>query len=279
MYDYTFGTYPDRLNGSARSVAHKLVGNQFPGAEHVQTYVEGCNLDVVKGHVDWGNYSNKNFERLVLKEDGLHRIFDSSPGEPWTYMVNGGDGGLWLPLKMRKGDRHLFRCMINWRLKANGYPVNSDPSHPPKVPFDHYVVLEDVYDSWQSPSGAWLPDVIKLHQQFPTEDTPFEYFWYAKGKGLVGYQNVYTGFKSWYDGDAPGITLTREDIPWFEHRLDEVCAFPYVGQGDPIEPPKVEDPEPTPSDDLEQLLEHLQRAERQIKRAIRIANDNIESPG
>lgn len=224
-----------RGDGRVYDLEFQFPGNQYAsGAERMQTQVEGRRFFHVKGGVDAVDY---NWEELWYTNEYVYRGTDISPSEAEYYETseNGKYGQRWLPRRARVGDRILAVPLITFRYKSNGQNV---PSKAPYL-FPHWIEIKAIHASYTFPdSGQTVNDVVELWSYLhdPQNNQPgenFERSFYAKGYGLVGWQDPTKNWRSYMKNPqvTGQTTLPRKVVPSIQL---------------PPLPPLDETPDPTP---------------------------------
>ena len=198
----------DYLRGDGR--LYELVNN-LGSAEIIQTQTESNNV--------FFHVKNSQWEELWADDVFIYRGTDTSPGSGELYILseNNHYGSAWVPRYFDVGQ--VFRRSTNviWRRKDNGQPVASKPTAVAVT----YLKLERIYSQLTFQSGIQLQDVVELHAILDNggkpASSPWEKYFYARGFGLVAFQDMLGGFTSWIAQKfTPEIMpqRVREQIKW-----------------------------------------------------------------
>ncbi len=195
------------LRGDGR--LYELVNNQG-SAEVVQTQTEPKNV--------FYHVKNSKWEELWADAVYIYRGTDtSSDGEIYTLSENNHYGSAWVPRFMEVGGMFKRSPTVTWRNKATGAVSTSQP------PATHvtYIKLAKIHDQLKFTTTLTIPDVVEL-QAFVDNGgspaaSPWEKYFYARGYGLVAFDDMYGGFRSWIAQTfTPAIMpqRVREVLPW-----------------------------------------------------------------
>lgn len=196
------------LRGDGR--LYELVNN-WGSAEVVQTQTEPKNV--------FYHVKNSQWEELWADDVFIYRGTDCSPGSGELYMLseNNHYGSAWVPRFFEVGQSFQRTATIIWRRKDNGATV---PSKPTATAVTH-IRLERIYSQLTFQSGIQLQNVAELHSYFDDGGKPqpntWEKYFYAKGFGLVAFQDMFGTFSSWIAQKFTPDTMpqrVREPIPW-----------------------------------------------------------------
>ena len=198
----------DYLRGDGR--LYELVNN-LGSAEVAQTQTESNNV--------FFHVKNSQWEELWGDDVFIYRGTDTSPGNGELYILseNNHYGSAWVPRYFDVGQ--VFRRSTNviWRRKDNGQSV---PSKPTAVAVT-YLRFERIYSQLTFQSGIQLQDVVELHALLDNggkpASAPWEKYFYARGYGLVAFQDMLGGFTSWIAQKfTPEIMpqRVREQVKW-----------------------------------------------------------------
>ncbi len=198
----------DYLRGDGR--LYELVNN-LGSAEVAQTHTEPNNV--------FFHVKNSQWEELWADDVFIYRGTDTSPGNGEIYILseNNHYGSAWVPRYFDVGQ--VFRRSTNviWRRKDNGQSVPSKPTANAVT----YLRCERVYSQLTFQSGIQLQDVVELHALLDNGGkpaaSPWEKYFYARGFGLVAFQDMLGGFTSWIAQKfTPEIMpqRVRESIGW-----------------------------------------------------------------
>ncbi len=195
------------LRGDGR--LYELVNNQG-SAEVVQTQTEPKNV--------FYHVKNSKWEELWADPVYIYRGTDtSSDGEIYSLSENNHYGSAWVPRFMEVGGTFKRSPTVTWRNKATGAVSTSQP------PATHvtYIKLAKIYDQLKFTTTLTIPDVAELQAFVDNGGTPasspWEKYFYAKGYGLVAFDDMYGGFRSWIAQTfTPAIMpqRVREVLPW-----------------------------------------------------------------
>jgi uncharacterized protein YgiM (DUF1202 family) len=126
-------------------------------------------------------------------------------------------GSAWVPRWFDVGQTFQRTATIIWRRKDNGGAV---PSRPTATAVTH-IRFERLYSQLTFQSGIQLQNVVELHSHFDDGGKPqaqiWEKYYYAKGFGLVGFQDMFGTFTSWIAQKFTPETMpqrVREKIAW-----------------------------------------------------------------
>ncbi|MFN8450259.1 MAG: hypothetical protein U0521_17155 [Anaerolineae bacterium] len=198
----------DYLRGDGR--LYEVVNNLGTN-EIMQTQTEPGNV--------FFHVKNSQWEELWADDVFIYRGTDTSPGGINIYILseNNHYGSAWMPRWVEVGQMFKRTALVMWRKKANGEAVPELPSGTQVS----YLRLERIYSQLTFPSGIQLQDVIELHAFVDDgghpASSPWEKYFYARGFGLVSFEDMYGGFKSWIAQKfTPGTmpNRIREVIPW-----------------------------------------------------------------
>ncbi len=197
------------LRGDGR--LYELVNNQG-SAEVVQTHSEPNNV--------FYHVKNSKWEELWADPVYIYRGTDtSSDGEIYSLSENNHYGSAWVPRFMDVGGTFKRSPTVTWRNKATGAISTSQP------PATHvtYIRLVKLHDQLKFTTNLTLSNVVEL-QAFVDNGgapaaSPWEKYFYAKGYGLVAFDDMYGGFRSWIAQTfTPAIMpqRVREVLPWLK---------------------------------------------------------------
>lgn len=198
----------DYMVGDGR--LYELV-NTWGSSEICQTQREGNNV--------FFHVKNSQWEELWWDDVFVYRGTDCSPGNGELYMLseNNHYGSAWNPRWMDVGQMFKRNATVIWRRKSNGQPV---PEKPTGVQVS-YLRLERIYSQLTFQSGIQLQDVAELHAYIDAggkpASTPWEKYFYARGYGLVGFEDMFGTFKSWIAQKFSNQVMpnrVREVLPW-----------------------------------------------------------------
>lgn len=132
-----------------------------------------------KGNGVFWQTKNSLAEELIC--DGgtfIYRGFDTSPGNGRYYVQqqNVGDMAQWLPRMMAINEVFIVSLRVQF------YDWNCQPSAANSGNVTDTRRLVAHYDSWTSPYGIALQDVVQIEWM-----NGGELYWYARGYGLVGW--------------------------------------------------------------------------------------------
>lgn len=195
------------LRGDGR--LYELVNNQG-SSEVVQTQTEPKNV--------FYHVKNSKWEELWADPVYIYRGTDtSSDGEIYSLSENNHYGSAWVPRFLDVGGIFRRSPTVTWRNKATGAVSTSQP------PATHvtWIKFAKLHDQLKFTTTLTLPDVVEL-QAFVDNggtpaDAPWEKYFYARGYGLVAFDDMYGGFRSWISQTfTPAIMpqRVREVIPW-----------------------------------------------------------------
>ena len=198
----------DYLRGDGR--LYELVNN-LGSAEVAQTQTESNNV--------FFHVKNSQWEELWADDVFIYRGTDTSPGNGELYILseNNHYGSTWVPRYFDVGQ--VFRRSTNviWRRKDNGQSIASKPTAVAVT----YLRFERIYSQLTFQSGIQLQDVVELHALLDNggkpASSPWEKYFYARGFGLVAFQDMLGGFTSWIAQKfTPEIMpqRVREQISW-----------------------------------------------------------------
>ena len=162
---------------------------------------------------------NSQWEELWADDVYIYRGTDTSPGTGQLYILseNNHYGSAWVPRWFEVGQLFQRTATVMWRRKATGQPCRSKPTGTAVT----YMRLERLYNQLTFQSGIQLQDVAELHAFVDDgghpASSPWEKYFYAKGFGLVAFEDMYGGFKSWIAQKFTPGTMpqrVREVIPW-----------------------------------------------------------------
>lgn len=219
----------DYLRGDGR--LYEVVNNWGGGAEVMQTQQEDSG-DLKIFYL----VKNSQWEELWSDDVFIYRGTDTSPGGGETYTLTEGNayGSVWSPRFMTVGDTFRRAPTVTFRRKGDGQPVAGKP------PFQQitWLRLVAVHDHYKFASGLDIADVAELHGFVDNNGklaaTPFEKYYYARGFGMVGWEDPTSTYKSWIAQTfTPEIMpqRVREVIPWLSairQRLLTVPKLPVV---------------------------------------------------
>ena len=165
-------------NGSARSAAFELANNWGQGAEIVQLVRDGDVVTIQK---------NAQYEKRRLSDSRIYFFEDTSRGGGEFYRIESATG--WLPRRMAVGDRYTRNETVTVFRKVDCQKV-----HGPYTSTSD-ILFEQRHDTWRSEAGVIVADVIQL--AWIVNGAVDERYYYAAGHGLVGWEKIATGQKSW----------------------------------------------------------------------------------
>ena len=179
-----------------------------------------------------------DWEEMWYDATYVYRGTDISPSQTELYQTyeNGEYGQKWSKRFIKVGSpAHLAVPEVIFRYNADGRNVpNKDP-----YLFPHYIQLKNVYAKFTFQSGITLNNVIELHGFLSDGNdgvgANFERYWYAKGYGLVAWENPFNGWQSWISKvDGRGSErLTMKVVPWLKLPvLPNVPDTPPVDTGE-----------------------------------------------
>jgi uncharacterized protein YgiM (DUF1202 family) len=217
------------LRGDGR--LYELV-NTWGSSEITQTQTEANNV--------FFHVKNSQWEELWADEVYIYRGTDCSPGNAELYMLSESNhyGSAWVPRWFEIGQTFKRNATVIWRRKSDGSAVASKP---PGVQVS-YLRLERIYSQLTFQSGIQLQDVAELHAYVDDggkpASSPWEKYFYARGFGLVGFEDMYGTFKSWIAQKFTQQIMpnrVREVIPWLpplqkRYYLPAVPAVTQAGQ-------------------------------------------------
>lgn len=198
----------DYLRGDGR--LYELVNN-LGSNEITQTQVEPNNV--------FYTVKNSQWEELWADDVFIYRGTDTSPGGVDIYLLseNNHYGSAWVPRWFEIGQLFKRTAVVMWRKKSTGAAVPSKPTGTAVT----YLRLERIYSQLSFQSGIQLQDVAELHAYLDDGGrpaaSPWEKYYYARGFGLVGFEDMLGGFKSWITQKFTSTTMpqrVREVIPW-----------------------------------------------------------------
>ncbi len=196
------------LRGDGR--LYELVNN-LGTAEVCQTQTEAKNV--------FYHVKNSQWEELWADDVYIYRGTDTSPGNGELYLLseNNHYGSAWVPRWFEIGQVYRRSATVIWRRKDNGQPI---PSKPTGVAVT-YLRLEQIYTQLTFQSGIQLQDVAELHAMLDDGGKPaaatWEKYFYARGFGLVAFQDMIGGFQSYIAQKFTPATMpqrVREVISW-----------------------------------------------------------------
>jgi hypothetical protein len=209
MLDYMRG------DGRVYDVEFRFPGNTWEsGQERMQTQVDGRRFFHLKGGL---GAPACNWEELWYDNDFIWRGTDISPNEEEYYQASedGTYGQRWTPRKASVGTRHFAKPIVTFRRKSDGALV------PGKTPyqFPHWIEVRALHPEYTFESGVKLQNVVEiwgyLHDE--TAHAPglnFERYWYAKGFGLVGWQDPTRNWRSYIKTPSVNVgDLVRKVVP------------------------------------------------------------------
>ncbi len=216
----------DYMVGDGR--LYELV-NTWGSSEICQTQTEPNNV--------FYHVKNSQWEELWHDDVYIYRGTDCSPGSGELYMLseNNHYGSAWIPRWVEIGQMFKRTATVIWRRKANGQPV---PEKPTGVQVS-YIRVERVYSQLSFQSGIQLQDVAELHAYIDNGGkpaaSPWEKYFYARGFGLVGFEDMFGTFKSWIAQKFSNQVMpdrVREVLPWLAplQRRYYLPAAPAVTQ-------------------------------------------------
>jgi uncharacterized protein YgiM (DUF1202 family) len=206
--------------------------NTWGSSEICQTHTEPRNV--------FYHVKNSQWEELWSDDVFIYRGTDCSPGNAELYMLSEDNhyGSAWVPRWFEIGQTFKRTATVIWRRKDNGAAV---PSKPTGVAVT-YIRLERVYSQLTFQSGIQLQDVAELHAYVDDggkpASSPWEKYFYARGFGLVGFEDMYGTFKSWIAQKFSSQVMpprVREVLPWLEplqrrYYLPSVPSVTQAGQ-------------------------------------------------
>ena len=200
----------DYLRGDGR--LYELVNN-WGTYEIVQTQTEANNV--------FYHVKNSQWEELWADDVFIYRGTDTSPGNGELYMLseNNHYGSAWVPRWFEVGQ--TFQRNGDGDLAAQRATARRFRASRRRVAVT-YMRLERVYttaDVSERDSTGGRGGTARL--SWTTADnrraSPWEKYFYAKGFGLVAFQDMYGGFHSWIAQKFTPETMpqrVRETIPW-----------------------------------------------------------------
>lgn len=219
----------DYLRGDGR--LYEIVNNWGSTTEVVQTHRDDSGDLKVFYQV-----KNNQWEELWADDVFIYRGTDTSPGsgEAYTLSENSVYGSAWCPRYMKIGDAFRRAPMVTFRRKSDGSPVGGKP------PFQQvtWLRLVALHDRFKFQSGLEIADVIELQGYLDGGNRPapsaFEKYYYARGYGLVAWEDPNSGWKSWIAQTFTPQVMpqrTREPLTWLSairNRLLTVPKLPSV---------------------------------------------------
>ncbi|MCC6801540.1 MAG: SH3 domain-containing protein [Anaerolineae bacterium] len=196
------------LRGDGR--LYELVNN-LGSNEISQTQTEAGNV--------FYTVKNSQWEELWFDDVFIYRGTDTSPGGINIYILSEDNhyGSAWVPRWFEVGQLFKRTAVVMWRKKISGAAVPETPTGTAVT----YIRLERIYSQLTFASGIQLQDVIELHAYVDDggrpASSPWEKYFYARGYGLVGFEDMYGGFKSWITQKFSSSTMpnrVREVVPW-----------------------------------------------------------------
>lgn len=185
--------------------------NTWGSSEISQTHTEAGNV--------FFHVKNSQWEELWSDDVYIYRGTDCSPGDGQLYMLseNNHYGSAWVPRWFDVGQIFKRTATVIYRYKSTGGVVESKP---PGVQVS-YIRLERIYSQLTFQSGIQLQDVVELHAYVDAggkpASSPWEKYFYARGFGLVGFEDMYGTFKSWIAQKFTPQVMpprVREKIAW-----------------------------------------------------------------
>ncbi|MEP7291105.1 MAG: hypothetical protein ABI835_04950 [Chloroflexota bacterium] len=216
----------DYMRGSGQ--LYELV-NTWGSSEICQTQTEPRDV--------FFHVKNSQWEELWADDVFIYRGTDCSPGNGELYMLseNNHYGSAWVPRWFDLGQTFRRDATVIWRRKDNGQPVADKPT----ANQVSYLRIERVYSQLTFQSGIQLQDVAELHAYVDDggkpASSPWEKYFYARGFGLVGFEDMYGTFKSWIAQKFSSQVMpqrVREVLPWLPplQRRYYLPAVPSVTQ-------------------------------------------------
>ena len=198
----------DYLRGDGR--LYELVNN-WGSYEIVQTQTEAKDV--------FYHVKNSQWEELWADDVFIYRGTDTSPGNDELYMLseNSHYGSAWVPRWFEVGQTFKRTATVIWRVKSTGASIASKPTGVAVT----YLRLERIYSTLTFDSGIQLQDVAELNAYLDNggqpASSPWEKYFYARGYGLVSFQDMLGGFHSWIAQKFTPETMpqrVREKVSW-----------------------------------------------------------------
>ena len=204
----------DYLMGDGHTYTTYSVFPEYTGVSHNQTDLDGRRFFHAKGViVPWDEPAT--WEELWFDEHYVWRGTDISAGADEYYVIyrNPGlteYGQRWLPRKLELGDSYYVEAWVQFYKKSDGQPVPGKRSYL----FPHWIKFAQHYDKYTFENGVVLDDVIELHGILD-DKTIFEKYWYARGYGLVAWENPKSPERNrmFFQSPAAPGRLRRKEIP------------------------------------------------------------------
>jgi hypothetical protein len=193
---------------------------QFPGLGEGVTHVRTERTDSprffhVKGIVGWPS----QWEELWYDDQYIWRGTDTSPNMEEIYQISEDapllSGGLygaeWIYRYPKVGDKLFIESYVTFRDESTGDPVSSKPAYL----FEHWIEFHALHKTKRFAEGITLNDVVEL-RGYLNNGKEFERYFYAKGYGLVGWEDPTKGWKSYITKTSIPGELNRKQIPWLK---------------------------------------------------------------
>lgn len=200
VYELTY-QFPGLGNGISHVKTERTTGNRF-------FHVKG-----VVGHAS-------QWEELWHDDAYIWRGTDTSPDDERLYQISEEkpllEGGLygaeWMYRYPEVGDMLYIESYVTFRKKADG-SVDGTP-----YLFPHWIELKAVHDQMTFASGITLPDVVELwgYLEIDGKRHNFEQYFYAKGYGLVAWNEPTKNWKSFISKTQVEGALTRKQFGWLQ---------------------------------------------------------------
>lgn len=219
-------------DGRIYDVEFRFPGNTWEsGQERMQTQVDGRRFFHVKGGL---GAPACNWEELWYDNDFIWRGTDISPNEDEYYQASedGTYGQHWTPRKVSVGTLHFAKPVVTFRRKSDGALV------PGKTPyqFPHWIEIRALHPEYTFESGVKLQNVVEIWGYLHDEAAHapglnFERYWYAKGFGLVGWQDPAKNWRSYIKTPSVNVgNLVGKVVPGL--------TLPALPASKPVSPPR-----------------------------------------